>query len=70
MQINASLEVKTEPDKVLPGNRPSSILVLERIDPEQLGALIAMYEHKVYVQSVLWGINAFDQWGGVGQRAG
>jgi glucose-6-phosphate isomerase len=36
---------------------------MERISPRRLGALIAMYEHKVYVQSVLWGINAFDQWG-------
>lgn len=51
------------PHKVIPGNRPSNTLVLERMDPARLGALIAMYEHKVYVQSVLWGINAFDQWG-------
>ena len=49
--------------KVVPGNRPSNTLVMERISPRRLGALIAMYEHKVYVQSVLWGINAFDQWG-------
>ena len=51
------------PHKVVPGNRPSNTLVLERISPRRLGALIAMYEHKVYVQSVLWGVNAFDQWG-------
>jgi glucose-6-phosphate isomerase len=51
------------PHKVVPGNRPSNTLVVERISPRRLGALIAMYEHKVYVQSVLWGINAFDQWG-------
>jgi glucose-6-phosphate isomerase len=51
------------PHKVIPGNRPSNTLVMERISPRRLGALIAMYEHKVYVQSVLWGINAFDQWG-------
>jgi glucose-6-phosphate isomerase len=38
-------------------------LVLERVSPQRLGALIALYEHKVFVQSVLWGINAFDQWG-------
>ncbi|UVJ45778.1 glucose-6-phosphate isomerase [Pseudomonas sp. LS1212] len=49
--------------KVIPGNRPSNTLVMERISPRTLGALIAMYEHKVYAQSVLWGINAFDQWG-------
>ncbi len=51
------------PHKVVPGNRPSNTMVMERISPRRLGALIAMYEHKVYVQSVLWGINAFDQWG-------
>ena len=49
--------------KVVPGNRPSNTLAMERISPRRLGALIAMYEHKAYVQSVLWGINAFDQWG-------
>lgn len=51
------------PHKVVPGNRPSNTLVMERISPRRLGALIALYEHKVFVQSVLWGINAFDQWG-------
>ena len=51
------------PHKVIPGNRPSNTLVLERISPRRLGALVAMYEHKVFVQSVVWGINAFDQWG-------
>lgn len=49
--------------KVIPGNRPSNTLVVERISPRRLGALVAMYEHKVFVQSVIWGINAFDQWG-------
>ncbi|MDX5370910.1 MAG: glucose-6-phosphate isomerase [Pseudomonadaceae bacterium] len=51
------------PHKTIPGNRPSNTLVLERISPRRLGALVAMYEHKVFVQSVIWGINAFDQWG-------
>ena len=51
------------PHKVIPGNRPSNTLVLERVSPRRLGALVAMYEHKVFVQSVIWGINAFDQWG-------
>ncbi len=54
---------RVAPHKVIPGNRPSNTLVLERISPRRLGALVAMYEHKVFVQSVLWGINAFDQWG-------
>lgn len=54
---------KLAPHKVIPGNRPSNTLVVERISPRRLGALVAMYEHKVFVQSVIWGINAFDQWG-------
>jgi len=51
------------PHKVIPGNRPSNTIVLERVSPRRLGALVALYEHKVFVQSVIWGINAFDQWG-------
>ena len=47
----------------LPGGRPSSVLVLERLDPWHLGALIALYEHKVFVQATLLGVNPFDQWG-------
>ncbi len=46
-----------------PSNTLSNTLVVERISPRRLGALVAMYEHKVFVQSVIWGINAFDQWG-------
>jgi glucose-6-phosphate isomerase len=51
------------PHKVFPGNRPSSTLMLDALTPVTLGALIALYEHKVFAQSVIWGINAFDQWG-------
>jgi glucose-6-phosphate isomerase len=51
------------PHKLHPGNRPSSILLFPRLGPKTLGKLIALYEHKVFVQSVIWGINAFDQWG-------
>ena len=51
------------PHKVIPGNRPSNTLVMERVSPHRLGTLIALYEHKVFVQSILWGTNAFDQWG-------
>lgn len=51
------------PHKVIPGNRPSNTLVVEKITPESLGAIIALYEHKVFCQSVIWGTNAFDQWG-------
>lgn len=46
-----------------PGNRPSTTIVLEALTPESLGALIALYEHKTYVQGVIWDINSFDQWG-------
>jgi glucose-6-phosphate isomerase len=45
------------------GGRPSTLLLLDRLDPHALGMLIALYEHSVYLQSVLWGINAFDQFG-------
>ncbi|MBK8019461.1 MAG: glucose-6-phosphate isomerase [Betaproteobacteria bacterium] len=51
------------PYRSFPGNRPSTTILLERLDPYALGALIALYEHRVFVQSVLWNINAFDQWG-------
>jgi glucose-6-phosphate isomerase len=46
-----------------PGNRPSTTLVLEALTPRSLGALIALYEHRVFVTGALWGINSFDQWG-------
>lgn len=46
-----------------PGNRPSSTLLLERLDPATFGALLALYEHKVLVQATVWDVNAFDQWG-------
>ena len=49
--------------KALPGGRPSNILLLERLDPRHLGALIALYEHKVFVHATLLGVNPFDQWG-------
>jgi glucose-6-phosphate isomerase len=51
------------PHRTFPGDRPSTTLVYDQLDPETLGKLIALYEHKVFVESVLWGINAFDQWG-------
>jgi glucose-6-phosphate isomerase len=54
---------KLTPHRVFPGNRPSNTIVLERLDPRSLGALIAFYEHKVFVQGAIWNINSFDQWG-------
>jgi glucose-6-phosphate isomerase len=52
-----------ETHRACPGNRPSTTLVLPRLDPFHLGALIAIYEHKVFAQATIWGIDAFDQWG-------
>lgn len=51
------------PYKVFPGNRPTNTLLFDLLDPYTMGMLIALYEHKVFVQSVVWNINAFDQWG-------
>lgn len=51
------------PHRTFPGNRPSSTLLAERLTPATLGALVALYEHSVYVQGVIWDINSFDQWG-------
>ncbi|WP_137936059.1 glucose-6-phosphate isomerase [Chitinivorax sp. B] len=51
------------PHKIFEGNRPSNTLLLHRLDPKTLGALIALYEHKIFTQGVIWGINSFDQWG-------
>ena len=54
---------RLEPHKVHVGNRPSSIILFPRLGPRALGRLIAWYEHKVFVQSVIWDVNPFDQWG-------
>ncbi len=51
------------PHRVFPGNRPSTTILLRRLDPFHLGLLLALYEHKTFVEGVLWGINSFDQWG-------
>ncbi|MCX8085359.1 MAG: glucose-6-phosphate isomerase [Rhodocyclaceae bacterium] len=51
------------PYKIFPGNQPSTTLILPRLDPFHLGALVALYEHKVFTLGVLWHLNAFDQWG-------
>ena len=49
--------------KVMPGNRPTTTILAEELTPAVLGALIALYEHIVFVQGVIWDINSFDQWG-------
>jgi len=51
------------PHRACPGNRPSTMIVLDELGPRTFGALLALYEHKTYVQAVLWNINPFDQWG-------
>jgi glucose-6-phosphate isomerase len=51
------------PHRTFPGNRPSNTLLAEELTPRTLGALVALYEHKVFVQGVIWNVNSFDQWG-------
>jgi glucose-6-phosphate isomerase len=51
------------PYKVFEGNKPTNSILIDQIDPFNLGALIAMYEHKIFVQGVIWNIYSFDQWG-------
>jgi glucose-6-phosphate isomerase len=51
------------PHRVMEGNRPSNVLLAERLTPRLLGSLVALYEHSVFTQGVIWGINSFDQWG-------
>jgi glucose-6-phosphate isomerase len=51
------------PHKTFPGNRPSTVLLLEELTPSGLGKLVALYEHSVFTQGVIWGIDSFDQWG-------
>ncbi|MGB1478893.1 MAG: glucose-6-phosphate isomerase, partial [Marinobacter salsuginis] len=51
------------PHKVIPGNKPSNTLTMEKVTPETVGALIALYEHRTFVQGVIWDVDSFDQWG-------
>ena len=51
------------PQRTFPGDRPTAFILMNRLGPEELGALLALYEHKTFVEGVLWGINSFDQWG-------
>jgi len=51
------------PHRVFEGNRPSNAILAERLTPGVLGALVALYEHSVFTQGVIWNINSFDQWG-------
>jgi glucose-6-phosphate isomerase len=51
------------PHKLFPGNRPTNSILVRRLDPDSLGRLIALYEHKIFVQGIVWNVNSFDQWG-------
>ncbi|HEV8260166.1 MAG TPA: glucose-6-phosphate isomerase [Burkholderiales bacterium] len=61
--IEADEAERLVPHRTFPGNRPSNTIVLRQLDPRSLGALIALYEHKVFAQGAIWNINSFDQWG-------
>jgi glucose-6-phosphate isomerase len=54
---------KLLPHKVFPGNRPTNSLLYQKLDPRTLGRLIALYEHKIFVQGIIWNVNSYDQWG-------
>lgn len=61
--LTAAAVRRLAPHRFFPGNRPSTTLLIRKLDPFHLGMMLALYEHKVFVQSVLWEINPFDQWG-------
>ena len=61
--LDAAANDALAPHKVFAGNRPSNTILMDDLSPSTLGALIALYEHKVLVQGVIWGVNSFDQWG-------
>jgi glucose-6-phosphate isomerase len=54
---------KLLPYKIFQGNKPTNTILFDTLDPKTLGSLIALYEHKIFVQGVIWNINSFDQWG-------
>jgi glucose-6-phosphate isomerase len=60
---DAATIARVVPSRVFSGNRPSTTMLMPELTPWHLGALIALYEHKIFVQGVIWGINSFDQWG-------
>ncbi len=71
-EVRAELEVeglsgddleRLLPHKVFPGNKPTTSIIFQKLTPRTLGRLIAMYEHKIFVQGIIWGINSYDQWG-------
>jgi glucose-6-phosphate isomerase len=61
--VEAAQLERVLPHKVFPGNRPTTSILFRKLTPRTLGALIAMYEHRIFVQGIVWRINSFDQWG-------
>jgi len=61
--VSADAAGRLAPHKVFPGDRPTNAILFERLTPGALGALVALYEHKVFAQGAIWGVNSFDQWG-------
>lgn len=61
--LSAANQERLLPHRLFPGNRPVSVLIMDKLTPGSLGALLAAYEHKVFTQGILWNINPFDQWG-------
>ncbi len=61
--LAAGVDPELVPHRTFPGNRPTSLILAPQLSPSVLGQLVALYEHKVFTQGVIWGINSFDQWG-------
>jgi glucose-6-phosphate isomerase len=61
--LSAEQVAELLPHKVFPGDRPTNTILIDKLTPRRLGSLIALYEHKIFVQGVLWQVNSFDQWG-------
>jgi glucose-6-phosphate isomerase len=61
--LGAEEIAKLSPFKVFEGNKPTNTLLINKLTPESLGELVAMYEHKIFVQGIIWNIYSYDQWG-------
>jgi glucose-6-phosphate isomerase len=61
--LDAATADKLLPFKVFAGNKPTNTILIDKLSPKTLGSLIAMYEHKIFVQGIIWNIFSFDQWG-------
>ncbi len=61
--ITGEAQDKLTPHKIFTGNRPTNSILFQKLTPHTLGSLIALYEHKIFTQGIIWNINSFDQWG-------